>query len=98
VLAPQYSRKESQKLDITLDRHSFSFQSLGNLVTMYIFRVFEYQVGTSARFDPHTLGLGGESVAQGCKDLPPVAGLEEESVVGPYGPGDGLFMFSLSLS
>ena len=55
-------------------------------------------MGTSARFDPPTLGLGGESVAQGCKDLPLVAGLEEESVVGPYGPGDGLFMFSLSLS
>ena len=28
-------------------------------------------------FDPRTLGLGGESVAQGCKNLPPVAGLEE---------------------
>ena len=98
MLAPQYSRKESQKLDITLDRHSFSFQSLGNLVTMYIFRVFEYQVGMSARFDPHTLGLGGESVAQGCENLPPVAGLKEESGLGPCRPGDGLFMFSLSLS
>ena len=65
---------------------------------MNFFKVFEYQGGMSARFDPPTLGLGGESVAQGCKDLPLVAGLEEESVVGPYGPGDGLFMFSLSLS
>ena len=27
----------------------------------------------SPRFDPLTLGLGGESVAQGCKNLPPVA-------------------------
>ena len=44
---------------------------------MYFFKVFEYQVGMSARFDPHTLGLGGESVAQGCKNLPPVAGLKE---------------------
>jgi hypothetical protein len=33
-------------------------QSLGNIVTMYFFKVFEYQVGASARFDPHTLGLG----------------------------------------
>jgi hypothetical protein len=31
----------------------------------------------SAGFDPHTLGLGGESVAQGCENLPPVAGLKE---------------------
>ena len=44
-----------------------------NLVTMNFFKVFEYQGGMSARFDPHTLGLGGESVAQGCKNLPPVA-------------------------
>jgi hypothetical protein len=47
--------------------------SLRESVTMYFFKVFEYQVGMSARFDPHTLGLGGKSVAQGCKDLPPVA-------------------------
>jgi hypothetical protein len=40
---------------------------------MNSFTVFEYQVGMSARFDPHTLGLGGESVAQGCENLPPVA-------------------------
>jgi hypothetical protein len=40
---------------------------------MYFFKDFEYQGGMSARFDPHTLGLGGESVAQGCKNLPPVA-------------------------
>ena len=33
-------------------------QSLGNLVTTYFFKVYEYKVGTSARFDPHTLGLG----------------------------------------
>ena len=33
-------------------------QSLGNLVTMFFFKVFECQVGMSARFDPHTLGLG----------------------------------------
>ena len=44
---------------------------------MNSFKVFEYQVGMSARFDPHTLGLGGESVAQGCENLPPVAGLKE---------------------
>jgi hypothetical protein len=44
---------------------------------MNFFKVYEYQVGTSARFDPPTLGLGGESVAQGCKNLPPVAGLKE---------------------
>jgi hypothetical protein len=50
-----------------------SLQSLGNLVTMYFFKVFEYQVGLSGMFDPPTLGLGGESVAQGCKNLPPVA-------------------------
>ena len=47
--------------------------SLRESVTMYFFKVFEFQVGMSARFDPHTLGLGGESVAQGCKNLPPVA-------------------------
>ena len=40
--------------------------SLRESVTMYFFKVFEYQVGMSAR-------LGGESVAQGCKNLPPVA-------------------------
>ena len=51
----------------------YACQSLGNLVRMYFFKVFEYQVAMSARFDPHTLGLGGESVAQGCKNLPPVA-------------------------
>jgi hypothetical protein len=50
----------------------YACQSLGNLVRMYFFKVFEYQVAMSARFDPHTLGLGGESVAQGCKNLPPV--------------------------
>jgi hypothetical protein len=54
---------------------------------MYFFKVFEYQGGMSARFDPHTLGLGGESVAQGCKNLPPVAGLKKESNVGPTAQG-----------
>jgi hypothetical protein len=44
---------------------------------MYFFKVFEYQVGMSARFDPHNLGLGGKSVAQGCMNLPPVAGLKQ---------------------
>jgi hypothetical protein len=34
-------------------------------------------VGTSAGFDPPTLGLGKESVAQGCKNLSPVAVLKE---------------------
>ena len=47
--------------------------SLRESVKMYFFKDFEYQGGMSARFDPHTLGLGGESVAQGCKNLPPVA-------------------------
>ena len=50
--------------------------SLRESVTMYFFKVFEYQVGMSAGFDPHTLGLGGESVAQGCMNLHPVAGLK----------------------
>jgi hypothetical protein len=36
----------------------YACQSLGNLVTMYSFKVFEYQVGMSARFDPPSLGLG----------------------------------------
>ena len=44
---------------------------------MDFFKVFDYQVGMSARFDPPSLGLGGESVAQGCMDLPPVAVLKE---------------------
>ena len=54
-------------------QHSMWGVSLRESVTMYFFKVFEYQVGMSARFDPYTLGLGGESVAQGCKNLPPVA-------------------------
>jgi hypothetical protein len=60
--------------------------SLRESVTMNFFKVFEYQVGMSARFDPHTLGLGGESVAQGCENLPPVAGLKE-SLSWAYGLG-----------
>ena len=34
VLSRQHSRKEREKLDINLDRHSFSFGSLGNLVNL----------------------------------------------------------------
>jgi hypothetical protein len=40
----------------------------------------------SARFDPPTLGLGGESVAQGCKNLPPWL-FKGESTVGPTAQG-----------
>ena len=58
---------------------------------MYFFKVFEYQVGMSARFDPPTLGLGGESVAQGCKNLPPVA-IKVRVGCGAFGPGDLGFM------
>jgi hypothetical protein len=35
-----------------------SLKSLGNLVTMYFFKVFEYQVGLSGMFECPTLGLG----------------------------------------
>ena len=42
----------------------------------------------SGRFDPPTLGLGG---SLSCEDDPRVAGLREKSVLGPYGPRDGLF-------
>ena len=38
-------------------QHSVCMQTVVNLVTMNFFKVFEYQVGMSARFDPHTLGL-----------------------------------------
>ena len=58
VLIYSLSRKEREKLDISLDRHSFSFGSLGNLVRLYFFKLYSNQVGMSARFDPHTLGLG----------------------------------------
>ena len=37
VLTWHYSRKKSEKLDITLDRHSFDLHSLGNLVISYFF-------------------------------------------------------------
>jgi hypothetical protein len=75
VLSRQHSRKESQKLYINLDSAVCGecHCSIWESVNMYFFKVFEYQGGMSARFDPHTLGLGGESVAQGCKNLPPVA-------------------------
>ena len=74
VLIYSLSRKEREKLDITLDSTVCAVGvSLRESVTMYFFKLFEYQGGMSARFDPHTLGLGGESVAQGCKNLPPVA-------------------------
>jgi hypothetical protein len=75
VLTWHYCRKESEKLDINLDSAVCGecHCSIWESVNMYFFNVFEYQVGMSARFDPPTLGLGGESVAQGCKNLPPVA-------------------------
>jgi hypothetical protein len=80
VLSWHYCRKESEQLDINLDSavcggcHTvFAWWVIRESVNMYFFKVFEYQGGMSARFDPHTLGLGGESVAQGCKNLPPVA-------------------------
>ena len=44
VLTWHYCRKESQKLDINLDREqchcSVCLQSLGNSVTMYFFKVY----------------------------------------------------------
>ena len=72
VLIWSLSRKEREKLDISLDS-TVCGECHWESVTMYFFKVFEYQGGMSAGFDPHTLGLGGESVAQGCKNLPPVA-------------------------
>ena len=45
--------------------------SLRESVTMDFFKVFEYQVGMSARFDPPTLGLGGESVAARLQESSP---------------------------
>ena len=47
MLTWQYSRKETEKLYITLDRYSFGLQSLGNLVTSYYFKVYLNQVGMS---------------------------------------------------
>jgi hypothetical protein len=70
--------------------------SLRESVTMYFFKLFEYQGDMSARFDPPTLGLGGESVAQGCKNLPPVA-IYGRVYCGAYGPGDLGFMCKKSL-
>ena len=53
-------------------------------VTKYFFKVFEYQGGMSARFDPHTLGLGGESVAA---RIFPRWLFKGESTVGPTAQG-----------
>jgi hypothetical protein len=39
-------------------QHSVCLQSLGKLVRLYFFKVYQNQVGLSARFDPYTLGLG----------------------------------------
>jgi hypothetical protein len=47
--------------------------------TMDFFKVFEYQVDMSAKFDPPSLRLGG-------MDLPPGGGVKRESELGP-GPG-----------
>jgi hypothetical protein len=44
---------------------------------------------------PPTLGLGG---SLSCEVDPRLAGLREKSVLGPYGPRDGLFRCNLSLS
>jgi hypothetical protein len=40
VLSQSLCRKEREKLYITLDRHSFSFGSLGNLVNLYFFKPY----------------------------------------------------------
>jgi hypothetical protein len=56
--------------------------SLRESVTMYFFKVFEYQVGMSARFDPHTLGLGGESVAARLQESSPGGYLRESLLWG----------------
>ena len=34
-------------------QHGYAWQSLGNLVTMNFFKVFEYQVGMSGMFECH---------------------------------------------
>jgi hypothetical protein len=57
VLTWQHCRKEREKLDINLDRHSFGLQSLANLVTSYYFKVYKNQLGLSGMFECHTLGL-----------------------------------------
>jgi hypothetical protein len=62
--------------------------SLRESVTMNFFKVFEYQVGMSAGFDPHTLGLGGESVAARLQESSPGGYLRESLLWGlrPRGP------------
>ena len=40
---------------------------------------------------PPTLGLGG---SLSCEVDPRLAGLREKSVLGPYGPRDGLFRYN----
>ena len=56
-------------------QHSVCLQSLGNLVRLYFFKVYQNQVGLSGMFECHTLGLGTMSEAQGCRLLARVAGL-----------------------
>jgi hypothetical protein len=57
VLSQSLCRKEREKLDINLDRHSFGLQSLGNLVISYYFKVYKNHLGPSGMFECHTLGL-----------------------------------------
>ena len=87
VLTWQCCRKESQKLDINLDRHSVWGVSLRESVTMYFFKVFEYQVGMSARFDPRTLGLGGGVCGCRAARIFPRWLFKGESTVGPTAQG-----------
>ena len=63
-------------------QHSVWGVSLRELVIMYFFKVFEYQVGMSARFDPHTLVLGGESVAARLQESSPGGYLRESLMWG----------------
>ena len=54
-------------------QHSYAWQSLGNSVTIYFFKVYLYQVGMSGRFVLPYPRVRIKSVAQGCENLPPVA-------------------------
>jgi hypothetical protein len=53
VLSQSVCRKEREKLDITLDRHSVCLKSLGNLEKEYFFKVYQNQLGLSGMFDCH---------------------------------------------
>jgi hypothetical protein len=57
VLIWQYSRKESHKLDISLDSTVFVLRVYRQIVRLYFFKVYQNQLGLSGMFECHTLGL-----------------------------------------